>query len=384
MRNIIIKSLGVLLSFLILFSIFFSLLKNINISNNIKTPYYFLVIGVDSVDNYESRTDTILLGAIENNQINFYHFPRDLLLNIEGKERRINSIYSIYGIDELLTQVEKIAEINIDDYIFFNYEIFKEIGNMISPVKIIIEEDMNYIDYHQDLKIDFQKGINNLNGEELLSYMRFRNDALGDIGRIERQKKALYAMLDSAQKKGFRTLFDIFEYVQENTKNTFDLQKMMSLYSYVRDANIFFGSLPTIIEGNYLLIDNSEIDDFKDKVKFIKKEESKQEVLSVLFTKNYINYNYSFYTYVFEHWQKKGYRIKVLDKKIDNFESKNSVVFIKNNNYKNKILNDLKESFPDKKFITIQDTKLYFKLIEFLTDNFIDTTKYEALVIINE
>jgi LCP family protein required for cell wall assembly len=384
MKNIIIKSVGVLLSFLILFSIFFSLLKNININNNIKTPYYFLVIGVDSIENYESRTDTILLGAIDNNEIKFYHFPRDLLLDIKGKERRINSIYSLYGIDELITQVEKIAEIKIDDYIFFNYKIFKEIGNMISPVKIYIEEDMNYIDYHQGLKIDFQKGINNLNGEELLSYMRFRHDAMGDIGRIERQKKALYAMLDSAQTKGFRALFDIFEYVQENTKNTFDLQKMMSLYSYVRNANFVFGSLPTLIEGNYLLIDNSEIDEFRDKVKFIKKEESKQKVISVLFTKNYINYNYSFYTYIFNQWQEKGYRIKVLDKKIDNFESDNSMVFIKNNNYKNKILNDLKEAFPDKKFITIQDIKLYFKLVDFLTENFIDTTKYEALVIMNE
>ena len=384
MKNIIIKSLGVFLSLLILFSIFFSIISNININNNINTPYYFLVIGVDSLEDYESRTDTILLGAINNNKINFYHFPRDLLLDIKNEERRINSIYSLYGIDELVTQIEKISNIKINDYIFFNYEIFKEIGNMISPVKIYIENDMNYVDYHQDLNINFQKGINNLNGDELLSYMRFRHDAMGDIGRIERQKKALYAMLESAQQKGFRSLFDIFQYVQENTKNTFDLQKMMSLYSYVRNAEFIFGSLPTEIEGSYLLLDNTKIEDFKKQVKFQNIDESNQTILWLLFTKNYVNYNYSFYTYIFNQWQEKGYRIRVLDKKIENLQSDKSMVFIKNSNYQEKIMNDLKKAFPDSNFMIIRDTKIYLKVIDFLSDNAIDTTNYEALVIMNE
>ena len=384
MKNIIIKSFGIFISLLILFSIFFSIISNININNNINTPYYFLVIGVDSLEDYESRTDTILLGAINNNKINFYHFPRDLLLNINNEERRINSIYSLYGIDELINRVEKISNIKINDYIFFNYEIFKEIGNMISPVKIYIEKDMNYVDYHQGLNIDFEKGINNLNGDELLSYMRFRHDKMGDIGRIERQKKALYAMLESAQKKGFRSLFDIFQYVQENTKNTFDIQKMMSLYSYVRNSEITFGSLPTEIEGNYLLLDNSKIEDFRKRVQFKNVDKSNQKILWLLFTKNYENYNYSFYTYIFNQWQEKGYRIRVLDKKIENLESNKSMVFIKNSNYQEKIMKDLEKAFPDTDFIIIKDTKIYLKVIDFLSDNAIDTTNYEALVIMNE
>jgi LCP family protein required for cell wall assembly len=384
MKNIIVKSLGVFIALLILFSIFFSIFSNININNDINMPYYFLVIGVDSLEGYKSRTDTILIGAINNNKVNFYHFPRDLLLNINNEERRINSIYSLYGINELIYQVEKISNIKINDYIFFNYEIFKEIGNMISPVKIYIEKDMNYIDYHQDLNINLKKGINNLNGEELLSYMRFRHDAMGDIGRIERQKKALYAMLESAQKKGFKTLFEIFQFVQENTKNTFDLQKMMSLYSYVRNAEFIFDSLPTKIEGSYLLLDNVKIEDFRKRLQFQNVDESNQKVLWLIFTKNYVNYDYSFYTYIFNHWQEKGYRIRVLDKKIENLESDKSMVFIKNSNYQEKIMSDLKKAFPDSNFMIIKDTKIYLKVIDFLSDNAIDTTNYEAVVIMNE
>jgi hypothetical protein len=32
----------------------------------------------------------------------------------------------------------------------------------------------------------------------------------------------------------------------------------------------------------------------------------------------------------------------------------------------------------------IKDTKIYLKVIDFLSDNAIDTTNYEALVIMNE
>jgi len=384
MKEIVLKIIGVTLSLLIIISIVFSIVNNINIKDNFKTPYYFLVIGIDSIEEYDSRTDTLLLGAINNNEIRFFHIPRDLLIKFENQERRINSIYSIFGMENLINQVEKISQIQIEDYIFFNYEIFKNIGNMISPIKIYIENDMKYIDYHQDLNINFEKGVNNLNGEELLSYMRFRHDALGDIGRIERQKKALYAMLESAQSKGFRSLFDIFQYVQENTKNSFELKKMMSLYSYLRSSEFVFDSLPTVIEDNYLLINEDELDSFRDKVKFNKKEESSDQQLRILFSKNYQNYDYSFYTYIFNNWKNRGYKLRVLDNRIENLSSDKSMVFIKNNTYKSKIMEDLGKSFPKNNFITITENKVYLQVIDFLSNYLIDTTDYDALVIMNE
>ncbi|MGM0640584.1 MAG: LCP family protein [Thermotogota bacterium] len=384
MKEILLKIIGVALSLLILFSLIFSIIKNINIKDNFNTPYYFLVIGIDSIEEYDSRTDTLLLGAIENNEVRFFHFPRDLLLKVQNQERRINSIYSIFGMNELINQVEKISKIQIEDYIFFNYEIFKEIGNMISPVKIYIENDMKYTDYHQNLNINFEKGINNLNGEELLSYMRFRHDAMGDIGRIERQKKALYSMLDSAQKKGFRSLFDIFQYVQENTKNSFDLKKMMSLYSYLREAQFTFDSLPTVIEESYLLLNEEKINSFRDKVKFEIIDDSKAQSLWILFSKNYLNYDYSFYTYIFDKWEISGYRLKVLDKKIENLSSEKSLVFMKNNSYKSKIIPDLEKTFPNNEFIIVNDDKVYLQVIDYFANNLIDTTDYDALVIMNE
>jgi hypothetical protein len=127
-----------------------------------------------------------------------------------------------------------------------------------------------------------------------------------------------------------------------------------------------------------------KIEDFRKRLQFQNVDESNQKVLWLIFTKNYVNYDYSFYTYIFNHWQEKGYRIRVLDKKIENLESDKSMVFIKNSNYQEKIMSDLKKAFPDSNFMIIKDTKIYLKVIDFLSDNAIDTTNYEALVIMNE
>lgn len=51
-----------------------------------------------------------------------------------------------------------------------------------------------------DIKVDIKKGLQNLNGKELLGYARFRSDAEGDFGRVERQQKVIEALKDELMK----------------------------------------------------------------------------------------------------------------------------------------------------------------------------------------
>jgi anionic cell wall polymer biosynthesis LytR-Cps2A-Psr (LCP) family protein len=48
---------------------------------------------------------------------------------------------------------------------------------------------MVYVDSRQDLYIDLYPGLQLLKGQDLLGYLRFRNDEMGDIGRMERQRE---------------------------------------------------------------------------------------------------------------------------------------------------------------------------------------------------
>ena len=54
---------------------------------------------------------------------------------------------------------------------------------------------MHYNDYSGHLFINFSKGNHHLTGQEAVEYLRFRHDALGDIGRTQRQQWLLRSLL---------------------------------------------------------------------------------------------------------------------------------------------------------------------------------------------
>ncbi|BBE31643.1 hypothetical protein OSSY52_17840 [Tepiditoga spiralis] len=340
-------------------------------------------MGMDS-NNTEniSRTDTIILASVKKDKILLMPIPRDLLLNIKGKDRRINSIYELYGKEELLKTVSNLTNLKIDNYIIFNYSIFKDIGDILSPVSIYVEKDMIYDDFHQNLHIELKKGKNDLDGTKLLYYVRFRHDDFGDIGRIQRQKKALYALMNSIKKQGFQTLLKTLNTVLKNTINTFSFPDILKLYSSSKSANIEFIEFPYKLKDNYAVVDNSQLLKTQYYLKNFKKQENKLQKW-IIFTKSYTNYNYSFYSFVFSKFNKSGYKIKTIDNKVDFFNNTKNYVFIKNIKVKDEILNDLKNSF-NKDFIILNDKKKYFETINFLVKNHIDTINYDAVVILGE
>jgi LCP family protein required for cell wall assembly len=55
---------------------------------------------------------------------------------------------------------------------------------------------MKYKDNTQHLYINLKAGQQHLNGDQALQLLKFRYDALGDIGRIQRQQQVLRALIE--------------------------------------------------------------------------------------------------------------------------------------------------------------------------------------------
>ena len=58
-------------------------------------------------------------------------------------------------------------------------------------MEIDVEKDMS-----ENIDVEIKKGLQRLNGKELLGYARFRMDAEGDFGRVARQQKVIEALKD--------------------------------------------------------------------------------------------------------------------------------------------------------------------------------------------
>lgn len=348
-------------------------------------PYYFLVLGRDEDLDNTVRTDVIILAGLNKGKILLLSIPRDLMVNLDGKDRKINSVYELYGIEALKAEIEKLTKTSIQDYIIFDYSIFKEIGNLLGPIDIYLEKDMRYQDYHQNLYIDFKKGNNQLTGEELLAYVRYRDDS-GDLGRIDRQKKAIFALMDEAKKASIAKLYEAAELVLNNTINTFELNKLLFLYTQGKDATLDFLQFPYKIVDNYVIVDNSQISDLQYKLSTFETDKIVQDSkIWILFTKNFKNTAYNFYTFVFSTWTSSGYQIKVLDEKFDLLSSDHSYVFFKDidENKKEKVMKDLEKTYKTN-FIEVTDKIKYFELIKFISDNLINTLDYDVLVVLND
>ncbi|MBE6916126.1 MAG: LytR family transcriptional regulator [Ruminococcaceae bacterium] len=157
-----------------------------------------LLIGRDKVG---LNTDVIMLMAydIKNNKISMMSIPRDTMVNVERKNKKINSAYSQGGkanLEELMLEVESIVGFRPDRYLLVTVDAFCELIDEIGGVTVDVPMDMYYSDPEQDLTIDIKKGLQTLNGYDSMGFMRFRATyARGDLERIEMQHRFIDAFM---------------------------------------------------------------------------------------------------------------------------------------------------------------------------------------------
>ena len=76
--------------------------------------------------------------------------------------------------------IEDTLGIRIDKYIMVHDEAVKKIVEALGGVDIYVEKNMHYNDYSGNLHINLTKGRHHLNADEVVGYLRFRHDAMGD------------------------------------------------------------------------------------------------------------------------------------------------------------------------------------------------------------
>ncbi|MFW5872056.1 MAG: LCP family protein [bacterium] len=197
------------------------------IPNQMSNPYktdkvFFLILGVDDAGEAGSdRTDSIMLVGmnVKTSAFELLSIPRDLIIpdpEDQTKEIKINSIYKNEGLKAIEKAIEKLMQLEIEKYAIIDYSLFKYLGDLVGPVEIMVDFPMHYEDRQQNLSIHFEQGIHQMYGEELLNYIRYRDDSKADLGRMERQKTAIKNTLTSF--KNHLTL----EFIEEEFRKLLD------------------------------------------------------------------------------------------------------------------------------------------------------------------
>lgn len=168
-----------------------------------------LLLGVDSngegTDPWEgTRTDTIILLNIDpkTKSLNALSIPRDSKVYLPGNHgvQKINAAHAIGGIGMTIRTIEETLGVKIDRYVMVHDDAVKEVVDAIGGVDIYVEKNMHYNDFSGKLFINLTKGTHRLSGKEVVGYLRFRHDPMGDIGRTQRQQWFIRGMMEALKK----------------------------------------------------------------------------------------------------------------------------------------------------------------------------------------
>jgi polyisoprenyl-teichoic acid--peptidoglycan teichoic acid transferase len=172
----------------------------------ISRPVNILIMGVDRVPKaaanspkiFNGRSDTILLLHLDprDKSINLLSIPRDTKIEVPGITfSKIGEANAKGGSALVLRLVSSMLNnITIERYVRVNTSALRELVDLLGGVEVFVPRTMSYKDNAQKLKINLAKGWQTLNGEQAEQFARFRNDGLGDIGRMTRQKSLIQAI----------------------------------------------------------------------------------------------------------------------------------------------------------------------------------------------
>lgn len=163
-----------------------------------------LVLGSDARADERSRADTIMIASYnpDKGTYKLISIMRDTYVSIpDHGKNKINTAFAFGGPELLRQTIKENFDIDLQYYSIVDFQGFVRLVDTAFPegVEVDVEKRMS-----ENIDVTIEPGVQKLDGEHLLGYVRFRHDAVGDFGRVERQQKVIKEM--GKQLASFQTL----------------------------------------------------------------------------------------------------------------------------------------------------------------------------------
>lgn len=193
-------------------------------------------------------TDTILLASINptTRKATLVSIPRDLY----HKGRKINELYSKYGVEELQRATKEITGIYPEKYVIFGFESFTDLVDILGGVTITVDKKLvdNAYPGPNDTytTIVFNPGTYHMDGATALKYARSRKST-SDFDRAKRQQQVINAVKERAKELNVLSRLDlstkIYAKVQENIETNISLFEGLSYLQQYQHYSIDGGNV---------------------------------------------------------------------------------------------------------------------------------------------
>ena len=168
-----------------------------------------LLLGLEN-----TRSDTIMVASYDskNKTGDVISIPRDTYVDRDGfvnsGNNKINSVYTVKGIEGLSEIILNITGIKIDKYVTIDYDGVRAAVDAVGGVEVDVPFHMRYTDPYSNppLDINIEPGKQLIKGDRAMEFLRFRKTNYagysgysdGDLGRIEAQQGFVKAAIKKA------------------------------------------------------------------------------------------------------------------------------------------------------------------------------------------
>lgn len=246
-----------------------------------------LLLGVDEDG---LRSDTIMVASYDANaaKVNLMSIPRDTKVYIENRKmtRKINEIHAlssrkkngeIVGAEAMAEVVGQITGIPINYYAEFSFSAIDRLFDILGPVEFNVPDvegngrGMNYDDPYQNLHIHLKPGLQELSGNQIQQFLRYRKSNYGvgtgtDTDRVTRQQELFKAVIDQKVNLGILLKVPaIFSQISKEIKTnieTGDITKYIRYIAKLSGESVTTYTLPgenkDISGGSYFVVNLDE------------------------------------------------------------------------------------------------------------------------------
>jgi LCP family protein required for cell wall assembly len=233
-----------------------------------------------------ARTDTILTGSVNfptaatKPSLGIVSVPRDMLVTYpNGQNDKINGAYQHGGIKNSEAVIADFLGIpGFDRYIILRVDSTKALIDAIGGIDIVPDETMNYDDSWGHLHIHFTGGVKkHMNGEQAVSYSRFRHDECGDPCRIKRQQQVIRTVIAKLKTDKLNDLVhirDLAQVMHKNVETNFTDAELVSLgnaFSDLSQADISMNQVPYVRDEDLACCGNVIIADTDARQRIVRK-----------------------------------------------------------------------------------------------------------------
>lgn len=213
----------------------------------------YLLLGIDNDGSGRSRTDTMIVLSWDKTEgtMKLVSLMRDIYAEIPGYQSyKLNTAYYLGGIQTIKDTITGMFGIPIHHYAIVDFKNFESLIDIAFPngVEVNVQKEMS-----EKIGVTLYPGVQQLNGQELLGFARFRADAEGDFGRVARQQEVLQAVKQEAVNP--RTLFTIpklagalGQYVQTDLS---EIEELSRALTFVMKKGADMESLTIPVENSY-------------------------------------------------------------------------------------------------------------------------------------